>query len=175
VKYGFMRAHQDQFAVVRMCSVLEVSRSGYYSWQNRKESDRSAQNRAVLVEIHKVHEQSRQAYGAVKTWRELKAQEIKCGRHRVARLRRQAGIEACRKRRFRITTQSRAGIVAAENRLNQGDPFSILRNSSADKASFGDSARISHSAPRCKQTDQGVHREPSAPRISLNKSLAAKP
>jgi len=100
-------------------NVLEVSRSGYYSWQNRKESNRSAQNRAVLVEIHKIHEQSRQAYGALKTWRELKAQEIKCGRPRVARLRRQAGIEACRKRRFRITTQSRAGIVAADNRLNQ--------------------------------------------------------
>jgi transposase InsO family protein len=37
----------------------------------------------------------------------------------VARLRRQGGIEARRKRRFRITTQSRAEVVAAENKLNQ--------------------------------------------------------
>lgn len=37
----------------------------------------------------------------------------------MARLRRQAGIEARRKRRFRITTQSRAGVIAAENKLNQ--------------------------------------------------------
>ena len=66
-----------------------------------------------------MHSQSRQAYGALKTWRELKAQGVKCGRHRVARLRRKAGIEARRKRRFRITTQSRAGMVVAENRLNR--------------------------------------------------------
>jgi len=110
VKYALMRAYQDRFKVLRMCRALEVSRSGYYGWCNRKESQRSEENRAVLVEIQKVHEENREAYGAVKTWRELKAQGIECGRHRVARLRRQAGIEARRKRRFRITTQSRAGM-----------------------------------------------------------------
>ena len=119
MKYGFMRAHQDQFKVLRMCRALQASRSGYYSWRDRKESKRSEENRTVLIEIKKVHEGNREAYGAVKTWRELKAQGIECGRHRVARLRRQAGIEARRKRRFRITTQSRAGVIAAENKLNQ--------------------------------------------------------
>ena len=114
-----MRAHEDQFKVSTMSVVLKVSRSGYYGWFKRKESKRSQQNRALLVEIEKVHSVSRQAYGAVKTWRELKSQGVHCGRHRVARLRRRAGIEARRKRRFRITTQSRAGIVVAENRLNQ--------------------------------------------------------
>jgi putative transposase len=114
-----MRAHQDQFKVSPMCRALEASRSGYYGWRYGKESKRSEQNRTVLVEIQKVHEQNREAYGAVKTWRELEAQGIVCGRHRVARLRRQAGIEARRKRRFRITTQSRAGVIAAENKLNQ--------------------------------------------------------
>ena len=98
MKYAFMRAHQDQFKVIRMCRALLVSRSGYYSWRHGKESKRSEQNRTVLVEIKKVHEENREAYGAVKTWRELKAQGIECGRHRVARLRRQAGIEARRKR-----------------------------------------------------------------------------
>lgn len=117
MRYGFMRAHQDQFKVARMCEAFEVSRSGYYSWRDRPESSRAKANRTVLAEIHKVHEQSRQAYGTVKTWRELIGQGIECGRHRVARLRREAGIEARRKRRFRITTQSRMGIVAAENRL----------------------------------------------------------
>ena len=119
MKYAFMRAQQDQFKVFRMCRALEVSRSGYYSWREGKESKRTEQNRTVLVAIQKVHEENREAYGAVKTWRELKAQGIECGRHRVARLRRQAGIEARRRRRFRITTQSRAGVIAAENKLNQ--------------------------------------------------------
>jgi putative transposase len=133
VKYAFMKAHQDQFKVTRMCTALEVSRSGYYSWRDGMESQRSEKNRAVLVEIQKVHEANREAYGAVKTWRELKAQGIECGRHRVARLRQQAGIESRRKRRFRITTQSRAGMIAAANKLNQC--FAV---GAADRAWVGD-------------------------------------
>ena len=119
MKYGFIRAHQDQFSVSRMCAVLKVSRNGYYGWRDRPESKRSEENRVVLSQIRTVHSRSRQAYGALKTWRELRAEGFKWGRHRIARLRREAGIEARRKRRFRITTQSRAGVVAAENRLKQ--------------------------------------------------------
>lgn len=119
MKYGFIRAHQEQFSVSRMCGVLKVSRNGYYDWRDRPESKRSKENRLLLVQIRAVHDRSRQAYGALKTWRDLKAEGFKWGRHRVARLRREAGIEARRKRRFRITTQSRAGVVAAENRLDQ--------------------------------------------------------
>jgi putative transposase len=119
VKYGFIKARQDQFKVTRMCRALEVSRSGYYSWRDGKESQRSERNRSILVEIQTVHEENRQAYAAVKTWRELRAQGVECGRHRVARLKRQAGIEARRKRRFRITTQSRGGMIGAENKLKQ--------------------------------------------------------
>ena len=119
MKYGFIRAHQDQFSVSRMCAVLKVSRNGYYDWLDRPDSKRCKENRVVLSQIRAVHDRSRQAYGALKTWRELRAKGFKWGRHRVARLRREAGIEARRKRRFRITTQSRAGVVAAKNRLKQ--------------------------------------------------------
>ncbi len=59
-----------------MSAVLKISRSGYYGWRGRKESKCNQQNRALLVEVEKVHSQSRQAYGALKTWRELKAQGV---------------------------------------------------------------------------------------------------
>ena len=119
MKYGFIQAHQDQFSVSRMCAVLQVSRNGYYDWRDRPESKRSRDNRAALTQIREVHTQSREAYGGLKTWRELRAKGFSWGRHRIARLRREAGVEARRKRQFRITTQSRAGGVAADNRLKQ--------------------------------------------------------
>src|SRR5258705_11639849 len=97
-----MRAHHDQFKVSRMCRAFEASRSGYYSWRQGKESKRRKKNRAVLVEIKKGDEENREAYGAVKTGRELKAQGVECGRHRVARLRRQAGDESGGKTRVSI-------------------------------------------------------------------------
>ena len=119
MKYGFIEAHRDQFSVSRMCAVLQVSRNGYYDARTRGPSKRSQDNQRASAEIQRVHERSRQAYGAHKTWRELRARGFSWGRHRIARLRREAGIEARRKRRFRITTQSRAGMVAADNRLKQ--------------------------------------------------------
>jgi putative transposase len=106
VKYAFIREHEGEFRVARMCSVLRVSRSGYYHWVDRPESKRAREDRQLLVHIRRVHLESRRAYGAVKTWRELCGQGIGCGKHRVARLRRQDGIQAQRRRRFRITAEN---------------------------------------------------------------------
>ena len=100
-----------------MCELLHVSRSGFYAWGERPESRRTREDRALLARIEAIHRESREAYGAVKTWQALRAQGVVCGRHRVARLRRQAGIEARRKRRFRVTTQSRHSFPIAPNVL----------------------------------------------------------
>jgi len=117
VKYAFIRAHQCEFHIVRMCHVLQVGRSGYYDWRVRPESRRAEQDRALLQDIRKVHEQSKEAYGAIKSWRALQQAGIVCGKHRVARLRRLAGIEARRKRKFRLAYQSRNSAPAAPNLL----------------------------------------------------------
>ena len=61
----------------------------------------------MLTQIRVIHADAREAYGAVKTWRVLRAQGVACGRHRVARLRRAHGIEARRMRRFRLAYQAR--------------------------------------------------------------------
>jgi len=105
--------------VSTLCRLLGVSRSGYYAWGARPESERVGEDRALLTRIEAIHRESREAYGAVKTWRSLRAQGVPCGRHRVARLRRQAGIEAKRKRRFRVTTQSRHSFPVAPNVLDR--------------------------------------------------------
>lgn len=101
--------------ITRFCQILGVARSGYHDWKKRGESRRSQQDRELLARIREVHRASREAYGAVKTWYELKSHGITCGKHRVARLRRQAGIEARRKRRFRITVENHHTAPAAPN------------------------------------------------------------
>ena len=108
MKYAFIREHEGEFRVARMCSVLRVSRSGYYHWLDRPESTRVREDRELLVHNRRVHLESRRAYGSVKTWRELCGQGVTCGKHRVARLRKRDGIEAQRKRRFRLTVQNRS-------------------------------------------------------------------
>ena len=104
----------------RMCRVLGVSRSGYYAWRERPLSRRSQTNRQLVSEIRRVHEATRGVYGALKTWQQLRAQGICCGKHRVARLRRWYGIEATRRRRFKLTTHSRKGHGGTPDLVQRG-------------------------------------------------------
>ena len=117
MKYAFMQAHREEFELKRMCRVLQVSRSGYYDWDRRKESKRSQQDRVLLEEIRRIHQQTQEAYGATKSWRALNQSGTVCGKHRVARLRRQAGIEARRKRKFRLAYKARNTAPAPPNLL----------------------------------------------------------
>jgi transposase InsO family protein len=119
VRYAFIESVRGKLGVHALCRLLSVSRSGYYDWVERAESERVRRDRQLLDEIQRVHEASRQAYGAVKTWRALLSQGIACGKHRVARLRKQAGIEARRKRRFRITVEHHYSAPAAPNLIKQ--------------------------------------------------------
>ena len=119
MKYAFIREQSRAHAVARLCSVLGVSRSGYYEWRDRPASERAQENDRLLARIRVVHREARESYGAVKTWRALRRAGERCGRHRVARLRRAAGIEARRKRRFRLTVERHVVAPPAPNLLER--------------------------------------------------------
>lgn len=102
-----------------MCRVLGVSASGYYSWRTRTPSRRSQQNQRLLGQIQMVHQQSRQTYGSPKIRQALRQQGIRCGRNRIMRLMRQAGLVAKRLRCFKRTTQANPQHRAAPNQLQQ--------------------------------------------------------
>ena len=118
MRYAFIQ-QQLHWGVVALCRALQVSRSGYYDWRGRKPSQRVVANQHLLSHIRAIHGKSRQAYGAVKTWQALKQQGVVCGKHRVARLRKVAGIEAQRKRRFRLTVEHHHMPEAAPDLLNR--------------------------------------------------------
>jgi putative transposase len=103
--------------VSRLCAALQVSRSGYYEWGARTPSAREQANTALVAAIRRVHEQSRQIYGAPRIHAELTAQGVPCGRHRVARLMRRHGIVAKMVRRWRHTAASKSRLPPAPNRL----------------------------------------------------------
>ena len=119
MKFAFVLEHTAEFDVETMCRVLEVSRSGYYAWRRRPLSPRAREDRRLLPKIRVIHAQTRQAYGSPRIYRELHAQGVACGRHRVARLMRDAGIRAKHKRRFRATTDSAHSHPVAPNLLQR--------------------------------------------------------
>lgn len=40
MRFQFIEDHRDEFSVIQMCAVLDVSPSGYYAWQGRPPSGR---------------------------------------------------------------------------------------------------------------------------------------
>ena len=94
-----------------------MSRSGYYSWLSRCESERSQANRRLLSDIRMVHDRSRKTYGSPRVTAELHAQGVCCGENRVARLMRENGIRSKRRRKYRVTTNSKHNLPVAPNLL----------------------------------------------------------
>ncbi len=75
-----------------MCRLLQVSRSGFYAWQRRPPSAREMANRRLSKEIRTIHHEVNGIYGHRRIKAELAAMGHVCGRHRVARLMREAGL-----------------------------------------------------------------------------------
>ena len=119
MRYGFVSAHRAEHRLTRLCQAVGVSRSGYYAWRGRPVSARSAANTRLLERIQQLHRQTKARYGAIKVWRALLALGVACGRHRVARVRRQHGLLAQRVRRFRMVIEHHQFAPPAPNRLQQ--------------------------------------------------------
>lgn len=78
--------------------MLGVSRSGYYAWLARLDqhrTGRAGQDAVLLEQINQIHAKFGY-YGSPRIHRELLARQHHTGRHRVARLMRTNGIQACR-------------------------------------------------------------------------------
>jgi transposase InsO family protein len=120
MKYSAIERTRDEFPVRRLCAVLGVSESGYYAWLKHEPSQRALENVRLRETICALWRQFRGIYGAPRIHAELRDQGVKVGRHRVARLMRQAGIrgKAPSKRRPR-TTQSDPTHPVAPNLLDR--------------------------------------------------------
>ncbi len=114
MKYRFMDRDGSGFEVAKMAEVLGVSRSGYYAHQRRPESARALEDEKLGTLIRLAWDKSRKLYGAPRLTAELRSQGLRCGKKRVARLMRQAGIRSQTKKAFRITTKS-GGLIEADD------------------------------------------------------------
>jgi putative transposase len=102
--FGFIRAEKANHPVAIMCRLLGVSRSGFYAWVSRPISVRRHEDSDLASRICRIHDMSRGTYGAPRIHAELRADGVRVGRKRVARLMGLEGLEGIHRRRFRATT-----------------------------------------------------------------------
>ncbi len=89
----------DGVVVAVACRVLAVSTAGYYEWRGRPPSPRTVADETLTEQIVEIHAMSRETYGAPRMHAELRlGRGVRCGRKRVARLMRTAGLHGSYRR-----------------------------------------------------------------------------
>jgi transposase InsO family protein len=131
MRFVFIQAHARIWRIATMCRVLAVSRAGYYAWRARPLCERVREDRVLTEKIRQIHRQVKERYGSPRVRMELRALGIRCGKHRVARLMRRAGITAKSTRTFRVTTQSAHEHPTAPNVLDR--QFALERHRTPDR------------------------------------------
>jgi len=119
MKFAFIAREKATYGVDLLCAVLGVSRSGFYASQTRAVCARTQDDQKLAVQVAAAHVASKKRYGSPRVHRELRAQGHEIGRHRVARLMREQGLRARKKRRFQTTTDSSHGLPVAANVLDR--------------------------------------------------------
>jgi len=120
VRYAWIREHHDEYPVVMMCRVLDVSRGGYYGWAGRKPGPQAIKRQQIKEAAQKYHARSHEIYGYRKVHKDILVDEgITCCPETVRRVMRQAGLHSVVKKKFVRTSDSRHSQPVAENVLGR--------------------------------------------------------
>ena len=132
MRYRVVEEVRGVVPVRRACALMRLSPSGYYVWRRRRTSRREQENVSLLEQIIVIHRASRGTYGAPRVHAELRAQGVIVGRRRVARLMRDGGIRALRRRRKRKTAPTAPLEAIRENVLDRQfapeEPSTVMQN-----------------------------------------------
>lgn len=120
MRYRFVAAERAAFPVRRLCRLVGVAASGFYAWLRRAPGRRREDDQRLSERIRQIFTDSRQTYGSPRVHAELRAEGLRIGRKRVARLMREGGLAVVvRRRGVPRTTNSRHGHAVAPNLLAQ--------------------------------------------------------
>jgi putative transposase len=119
MRYAFVRDEANTHSVEMLCDLMEVSRSGYYAWESRSESNRTQDYQRLIPKIKKIFTESRETYGYRRVANALIKEGESCGKHRTAALMRKLDLNPTIKRRFKITTDSNHDKPIFNNLLNR--------------------------------------------------------
>lgn len=135
-EFAFIDAERA-YPVALLCSVLGVSRSGFYAWRERPPSARAKSDAPLAVEVTATHKRTRGTYGSPRVHRDLAGRGVHVGRKRVERVMREHGIVAREKRCFRKTTDSAHAQPIAPNLFARNFETSTLTVTGSTPGGYG--------------------------------------
>jgi transposase InsO family protein len=106
-------------SIKHCCDLFEVSRAAYYQRRNGEPSVRATTDAELTEQIKAIHAESKGTYGSPRIHQELCHRGVVCGRRRVTRLMRIAGLEGRCKKRWRKTTVADPEAEAAKDLIQR--------------------------------------------------------
>ena len=95
--------------VVKLCTLLEVSRSGFYEWRDRPASATAKRREELKLLIVKSFDDSDGTYGYRRVHADLADWGVQCGPELVRCLMRELGLEPCQPRPWRVSLTDNDG------------------------------------------------------------------
>ena len=99
-----METHAEEFPVLSMARVLEVSRSGYYKYLKLKKENKSRYPAEMLEKVYTIWKSNRRLYGGIKLTKMVKLRDPRIGIRRVRNVMKLLKIKGKQDRRYRIMT-----------------------------------------------------------------------
>jgi transposase InsO family protein len=108
VKYTFITQHKNTYPISLQCQVLGVSRQGYYHYiKVTANTQQTTEHREMLEWIKELAINTDFTYGSRRMTAALNALSYGVSRNRVRKLMREAGIKVKRKKKYKVTTNSK--------------------------------------------------------------------
>ncbi|HAF2724009.1 TPA: IS3 family transposase [Salmonella enterica] len=121
MKYVFIEKHQAEFNIKAMCRELQIARSGWYVWHQRRHQINRRQRFRLVCDnvVREAFSDAKQRYGAPRLTDELRAQGYQFNVKTVAASLRRQGLRAKASRRFRPVSYRKHDLPVSENLLKQ--------------------------------------------------------
>lgn len=94
---------ESALSIVKMCALLEVSRSGFYEWRGRPLSATAERREELKFFINQSFDESDGTYGYRRVHADLVDWGVPCGPELVRSLMRELGLEPCQPRPWRFS------------------------------------------------------------------------
>jgi putative transposase len=119
-RYEFIKAASEKgMRIARLCEALGVTRSAYYAWDERPESNRSKRKKELTKRVREEFFTNHQIPGAKKIAEKLSKAGERVGRKAVGTIMRENGWRSKVVKKYKATTNSNHNLPVAENILNR--------------------------------------------------------
>ncbi len=117
MKFQFIDDYRSEFSVVKMCTVLHVSTSGYFKWRKHKPSQQEIRREEMKKRIVYHYNDSDSIYGSPKVTKLLVKEGYDVTERTVSVYMKELGLRSCVSKKYKVcTTNSNHDCPIAPNR-----------------------------------------------------------